>query len=196
MSGRNFSKKDTRDREKPYRLFLAVDIPAEAVHKLVGWQQRYLAAERALRLTPAGQLHITLVFLGQMGERGLELAADQLEKLEDRRAFPLSSASLTGLPGGKSPRVVAACFEEPLDRLHEIHDELAAGLVAKRLYKKEKRPYFPHVTIARARSRVRMDFASIQPEPIQFTAVRVTLYNSILKPTGAVHKALKTVQLI
>ncbi len=70
------------------------------------------------------------------------------------------------------------------------------ALVEKKLYQREKRPYFPHVTVARAKGRVRLDPAEIHPEIVKFTAVRVTLYNSILNPAGALHEPLKTVRLI
>lgn len=193
---------ETRKEDRPtdvsdrgYRLFIAVDIPDGAIKQLLEWQRLYLARDRALRMTPAAQLHVTLVFLGQMGERGKELAGDQLDRIEDRSAFSMTASRLVGLPKGRSPRVIAAGFEDPLTRVSEIHDRLAAGLVAKRLYKKEKRPYFPHVTIARSRGRTRIKPAEIAPEPVQFTAVRLTLYNSILKPSGAEHRPLKSVQL-
>lgn len=159
------------------------------------WQRHHLAGERSLRLTPRQQLHVTLVFLGKMGEEQLERAADQLEKLEDRGRFDMTADRIVGLPKGNNPRVVAAAFSEPLERPRKLHDELAAGLVAKRLYKKEKRPYFPHVTIARNRGRIRLRPSEVAPEPVKFTAVRVTLYNSILKPNGAEHRPLKSVQL-
>lgn len=184
-----------RQNRPGYRLFIAVDIPGKAIGELVNWQQQYLASDRALRVTPEGQLHITLVFLGQMGEGERELAEAQVDALTERTAFKVAVTGLVGLPKGRSPRVIAAGIEDPAGRIKAIHDELAAGLVEKRLYKREKRSYFPHVTIARARGRPRPDLLDIHPEPVQFTAVRVTLYNSILRPSGAVHEALKSVQL-
>ncbi|HDY69823.1 MAG TPA: RNA 2',3'-cyclic phosphodiesterase [Actinobacteria bacterium] len=178
-----------------YRLFMAIDIPDDAVAGLVAWQQRFLAGDRALRLTPAAQLHITLVFLGQMGEEQLEQVADQLDRLEDRSACELAASRMVGLPRGRNPRVIAAAFDGPAEGPRRIYDELAAGLVAKGLGGKEKRNYFPHVTLARSRGRTRISPGRITPEPVKFTAVRVTLYNSILKPSGAEHRPLKSVQL-
>jgi 2'-5' RNA ligase len=178
------------------RLFIAVEIPHEATARLVGWQEEYLSGDRALRLCPEGQLHITLAFLGQMDERHRDRAAEELQKLEGASAFEAAAAGLIGLPKGRAPRVIAAAIEEPQGLLASLHDRLVAGLVAGKLYKREKRPYFPHVTVARARGRPRINLAEIHPETFKFTAVRVTLYNSILKPSGALHEALKTVQLI
>ncbi len=178
-----------------YRLFIAVEIPGPAARELASWQAGYLAADKALRLSPPGQLHITLIFLGPAGEKEKELAAGELDRLGERQSFDITITGLVGLPR-KRPHVIAAACEESTGGLKAIHDDLAAGLVSAKLYKREKRLYFPHVTIARARGRPRAGLAEIHPEPVKFTAVRVTLYNSILKPGGAVHEALKSVQLI
>ena len=195
--GRDRDGREPGRRKGPtFRLFMAVEIPHAATAELVRWQQDHLAGDRALRLLPEAQLHITLVFLGQMTEKERDLAAVQLEVLDGMSAFEVAATGIVGLPQKRPPRVVAAALEEPSGSLAEVHDRLASALVEKKLYKQEKRPYFPHVTIARARGRTHLDLAEIKPEPVKFTAVRVTLYNSILTREGAFHEALKTVQLI
>ena len=75
-------------------------------------------------------------------------------------------------------------------------------LVAARLYEPEKRPFWPHVTVARVQPREgveRSGRGAVQERPRgrcpsgpaePFGAVRVTLYRSILRPQGArVHAA-------
>jgi 2'-5' RNA ligase len=140
-------------------------------------------------------MHITLAFLGEKDENERDLAAAQLEGLESLQAFEVEAKRLVGLPKGRSPRVIAVECTEPSGRLAALHGELAARLAAKELYKPEKRAFYPHATVARARGRSRIDLSETHPEPVKFTAVRVTLYNSILKASGALHEALKTVQL-
>jgi 2'-5' RNA ligase len=198
-SGNRHRRNDRRlqghNENNSYRLFLAVEVPAQAISGLLDWQEAYLAADPVLRMTPAEQLHITLAFIGQAGDREKELAFTQLDEMPARDSFAATLTGLAGLPRGRFPRVIAARVEDLSGTLSVIHDDLTAGMVKKRIYKREKRPFFPHITIARARGRTKLDVAAINPEPIQFTAVRVTLYNSILKPSGALHKALKTVQL-
>lgn len=193
--GKAITKPESNKDTAPYRLFIAIDIPDDAVLELIGWQRDFLSTDRSLKITPREQLHVTLVFLGQMDEGQREQAGDQLDRLEDRSAFDLTANRVVGLPKGRRPRVIAAAFDGPLEGPLQLHDELAAGLIAKRLYGKEKRPYFPHVTIARSRGKTRIVPAEIVPDPVKFTAVRVTLYNSILKPSGAEHRPLKSVQL-
>lgn len=182
-------------REPSFRLFFAVDIPENAVKELVSWQQEFLSTEKILRLTPAEQLHVTLVFLGQMGERERDISLDLLEAISDRSVIEATAADIVGLPRGRSPRVIAAEIDEPAGRIKAIHDELVAGLEEKAHYRREKRPFFPHVTIARARGRTHLELSEIHPAPVKFTAVRITLYNSILKANGAEHVVLRSVQL-
>lgn len=177
------------------RLFVAVDIPPAAVDTLISWQELYLPADPALRMTPPGQLHVTLAFIGSVGDRERDLAFRQMEELERTAGFTATIDALVGLPRGRNPRVIAARVDEPAGKLSALHEELTAGLAAKGIYQRGKRPFCPHVTIARSRRGSRIDLATIAPEPFQFTAVRTTLYNSILKPSGALHKALKSVQL-
>ncbi len=197
--GERYREGRPRQPEDPsYRLFIAAEIPAAATRGLVAWQREFLAGDRALRLVPEEQLHITLIFLGQMREKELALISGQMAELGRRdplTSFPVTAEELVGLPKGKNPRVIAATLAEPAGRLRSIHGRLAGGFREKRLYKPGKRRFFPHVTIARARGKVRLVPAEIHPEPVKFTAVRITLYNSILKPSGAVHRALETVQL-
>lgn len=195
--GRSLPGRGTGGQRKgpSYRLFVAIEIPADAIRSLLGWQQGHLAADHALRLTPADQLHITLAFLGQKEEKERDQAVAQMDELQSRQAFEVTFERLIGLPQGRNPRVIAVECTEPSGRLARLHDELSAGLTAKGLYKPEKRVFLPHVTVARARGRSRLNLSEIHPDPVKFTAVRVSLYNSILKASGALHEALKTVQL-
>lgn len=181
--------------QRGMRLFIAVDIPSEAVACLTGWQQRFLATEKRLRLTPAEQLHVTLVFLGQMGEERADEVAGILQKAAGFEPFKVSATSMAGLPRGRRPRVVAAALDDPAGTLTAMHELLAAELASRYLFQPEERAFYPHVTLARARGAVRLKPENMTPEPCQFTAVRVSLYNSILKSEGAVHQALETVQL-
>src|SRR5665811_65891 len=165
-------------RGPSFRLFVAVQIPTEAIRKLIGWQQEYLADDEALRLTSAEQLHITLAFLGQKDEKERDQAAGLLDRLVSLRTFEVEAKRLVGLPKGRSHKVIAVECVELSGRLAAIQDELASRLSEKGLYKKEKRGFLPHVTVARARGRTRIDLSEIHPEPVEFTAVRISLYNS------------------
>ena len=71
---------------------------------------------------------------------------------------------------------------------------LSESLHQARLYEPEKRPFWPHVTLARAKrgkSPRRLEPPELPPElRTPFEAGEVTLYRSTLRPQGAVYDPL------
>jgi 2'-5' RNA ligase len=180
---------------------VALDLPDELRDGIVAWGRRELR-DPALRLVAPGSLHLTLAFLGYLPEReiarlaeivrGLGATASTL-RLEDPVAKPsLRRARLFALPA-IAPGAAS------------LQRELEHKLVAERLYKPEKRPFWPHVTIARVKSagrESRRPAAIGQPpgalpkgllEPA--LCVRVTLYRSVLQPQGSRYTPLAQVEL-
>jgi 2'-5' RNA ligase len=183
------------------RLFVALDLPEEIRAGIVAWGRRELA-DPALRVVPPDSLHVTLAFLGYMPEKeivslgeivkGLKIAAPEI-RLGNPVAKPSSRrARLFALPA-ESPAAV------------ELQAELEEKLVAGRLYKPEKRPFWPHVTVARVkpegkgskRPRRVEELPGGLPKDLLQAAVcrRVTLYRSELKPSGAEYRPLAQVKL-
>jgi len=183
------------------RLFVALDLPVPLRDGIVAWGREELR-DPALRVVRPESLHITLAFLGylpekaitELGEivRGLRAYAASIE-LGDPAAKPsLRRARIFALPA-PSPGAVA------------LQAELEEALVAKRLYKPEKRPFWPHVTVARVKSAGRGTKrpAAVEKPPGRLPkrllepalCVRVTLYRSELQPLGARYTPLAQVEL-
>jgi len=183
------------------RLFVALDLPDDLRNGIVAWGKGELR-DPALRVVAPESLHVTLAFLGYLPERkiqrlgeivgGLGAKAPAL-RLEDPVARPsLRRARLFALPA-IAPEVT------PLQR------ELERKLVAERLYKPEKRPFWPHVTVSRVKSAGR---GSRRPAAVErppgalpkrllepALCVRVTLYRSVLQPQGSRYTPLAQVEL-
>ncbi len=183
------------------RLFLALDLPDDLRQGVAAWGKRELR-DPALRVVPVESLHITLAFLGYLPERefgrlgkivaGLDAAAPKI-RLADPLAKPsLRRARLFALPA-ESPGAIA------------LQSELELALVDKRLYKPEKRDFWPHVTVARVRPEGK---GSKRPRRVEkppgalprrllapARCVRVTLYRSELQPLGARYIPLAQVEL-
>jgi 2'-5' RNA ligase len=183
------------------RLFVALDLPEELRTGIVAWGSSELR-DRALRVVAPESLHVTLAFLGYLPEReierlgkivrGLGATAPTL-RLENPVAKPsLRRARLLALPA-------IAPGAAPLQR------ELEQKLVAERLHKPEKRPFWPHVTVARVKSAGR---GSRRPAAVErppgalpkrllepALCVRVTLYRSVLQPQGSRYTPLAQVEL-
>lgn len=183
------------------RLFVALDLPGEVRDGIVSWGQRELR-DPALRIVRPESLHITLAFLGYLPER-------EIERLGEVVATVKAAAPVVRLgdPVAKPSRRQARLFALPADSPATVvaQAELEEKLVAERLYKREKRAFWPHVTVARVKAE---RDGPKRPRPVErhpgklphsllapVRCVRLTLYRSELQPQGAQYTPLAQVEL-
>lgn len=183
------------------RLFVALDLPEEVRGGIERWSAEALT-DPALRRVAPGSLHVTLAFLGFRPEKQIE----EIAAVVRESAGPAPWIEL-GDPEQRPPRGKARLFALPA--LSPGTEVLQAGLqenlVAARLYEPEKRPFWPHVTLARVRPEGR---GSRRPRLVEkapgglptslkepFLGVRTTLYRSELQPQGARYTPLAQVEL-
>jgi 2'-5' RNA ligase len=183
------------------KLFVALDLPDPVRAGIVAWGRRALA-DPALRPIAPESLHITLAFLGWLPEKEIP----RLEEAIEAGRAPAPSIEL-GDPVPRPERGRPRLFALPASSPGTI--ALQAGLqeklVAARLYEPEKRPFWPHVTVARVRREergsARPALVSRRPRKLPqgllqpFDAVRVVLYRSQIKPQGAEYTPLAQVEL-
>lgn len=184
---------------KRVRLFVALDLPAAVRAGIGAWGERELA-DAALRRSSEESLHVTFAFLGHRDEAEVELVAAAVGACGD------APAPLVELldPVQKPPRGRPGLFALPAvsPGAEQIQAEVSERLVEAGLFKPEKRPFWPHVTVARVRT------AGRRPVPVErvpgklpealhepFFGVRLTLYRSELKPTGARYVPLAQFEL-
>jgi 2'-5' RNA ligase len=183
------------------RLFVALDLPDAVRGGLERWGQEELG-DPALRPVSPQSLHITLAFLGYRPERDLVRLAEILEAA-DGRAPRLELRDPVPRPERGRPRLFALPAVSP--QTVEVQADLQERLVAEGFYKAEKRPFWPHITVARVRperrgsrrpSLVSRPPGALPRDLLQpVCGVRVTLYRSELKPQGALYTPLAQVEL-
>jgi RNA 2',3'-cyclic 3'-phosphodiesterase len=183
------------------RLFIALDLPERVRKGLAAWAREALA-DPALRPVGEESLHITLAFLGHLAEKEIP----RLAEIVAASGGPAPSIEL-GDPVPRPPRGRPRLFALPAESpgAIDLQDGLEARLVAARLYKPEKRPFWPHVTVARVKReergskrpvRVSKPPKSLPKGLLQpFDGVRLTLYRSQLQPQGAQYTPLAQVEL-
>jgi 2'-5' RNA ligase len=138
-------------------------------------------------------LHVTLVFLGWQDES----AADRI-----------AEAAFDAVPDGPQPRLAATVVKPVPPRnarlfALDLHDDggratalqagMSAALEAGGWYRPEKRPFWPHITLARVKRgerRVPPPPEDPAPPAAPFDAGLVTLYRSTLRPQGALYEPL------
>lgn len=183
------------------RLFVALDLPDEMREGIVAWGREALA-DPALRPVAPESLHVTLAFLGYRPEKEIERIAAAVEE----SAGPAPWVELRD-PEQRPPRGRARVFALPA--ISPGAETLRAGLeqrlAEEGFYEPEKRPFWPHVTVARVRPEARGSrrpaVVSEPPGPLPpellepRIAVRMTLYRSVLQPTGARYVPLAQVEL-
>jgi RNA 2',3'-cyclic 3'-phosphodiesterase len=184
------------------RLFVALDLPESLTAGVEAWGREALA-DPALRPLPTASLHVTLVFLGYRPEKEIGRIGEIVEGL----AGPAPRIELRDpvqRPERGRPRLFALPISSP--ETVSLQGELEERLVAERLHEREKRPFWPHLTVARVRpdgrgSRRPMRVADppgALPEALRRTdvrAVRTSLYRSELRPQGAQYTPLAHVDL-
>jgi 2'-5' RNA ligase len=182
-------------------LFVALDLPDRVRAEIVEWGGEALA-DPALRRVKPESLHITLAFLGYRPKK-------EIPRLAEIVAASRAPAPLIVLgdpvprPERGRPRLFALPAESPATIA--LQQTLEEKLVEARLYEPEKRPFWPHVTVARVRREERgskrparltrlpdgLPKGLLQP----FDGVRLTLYRSQIQPQGAHYTPLAQVEL-
>ena len=191
------------------RLFVALDLPERVREGLVAWQGEALP-DPALRPVAAEALHVTLCFLAYQPEREIERIAEVVRLVGARPVVARLKGEPVAVPP-RRPRLFAVDAES--EAAIELQAELSDALIAERFYKPEKRDFWPHVTVARikptkrsaserrGRRRGRPMRVEAPPGPLPaelcepFDAARVTLYRSLLRPTGAEYVSLAALDL-
>jgi RNA 2',3'-cyclic 3'-phosphodiesterase len=169
-----------------------VDLPERGRAALANWRDALVAGREDLRPVPAVNLHVTLVFLGWQDES----AAGRIAEAALGAAAGLEAPRLT--PGDvrpvppRDPRLFALDLADEDERAGALQAACSDALEAGGWYRPEKRPFWPHLTLARVkrgRRRVaRLGNARAPGEP--FEASTLTLYRSTLRPQGALYEPL------
>jgi 2'-5' RNA ligase len=168
------------------RLFCALLLPDDVLDRLVEWQVEHL---RGGRIVPRDNLHVTLAFLGSrpVGEvsavtSALAAAAVDARDLRFR------------VRGYRETRSVAmVTFDDDGNRGRGLAERLFDGLEALGLYRREVRPWLPHVTALRFRERPRLD--PPLPDLGEVVPSDAAVYSSVLRSTGAQYEVLESVAL-
>lgn len=174
-------------------MFLALDLPEPARVSLASWRDLLVAGRRELRPVRPEALHVTLVFLGWQDESAAAKIADAAFGALPGGAPPrLAAAGARSLPP-RNPRLFALDLDDEDGRAGALQAAAAAALEAGGWYRPEKRPFWPHLTLARVKRGERRvaPLAEDPPPPREpFDAGVVTLYRSTLRPQGSLYEPL------
>ena len=178
---------DSVGSDERLRLFLALRLPEPVLDILEAWQQEHL---HGVRIVPRGHLHITLAFLGSRPAGELDAVVGEL-----RAAAADAPADLRLSPSRyrETRSVAMLALDDPGGGATGLAEDVQARLERLGVYRRESRPWLPHVTVARFRERPRL-----RPDPPAmgtFVPSDAAAYLSQLHPGGAQYVVLASVGL-
>jgi 2'-5' RNA ligase len=167
------------------RLFVAVTLPGDVREALARWRPR----DDALRAVDPEALHVTLAFLGWRDDSAVERIGAAATACASSVGDLAVGAGLWLPP--RRPRVLTVELDDPDGKLTALQARVSDAMVTAAGYVPEKRPFLPHVTVARVRRGARAPRDELpDPPALRFAPAALTLYRSHMKREGATYEAL------
>ena len=165
-----------------HRIFIAVNLPKEVRKQLVNYQSKW--PELPIKWTKPENLHITLIFLGDVNDLELvETCKISKEIIEQHHSFGINLNEICYGPPkkmpprsmsvsrsfhrspyssaeGRAPRMVWVKGEKSQE-LSDLKKDLESALLEKVNFHQENRAFSPHITLGRIRT---WDWSKIEPE--------------------------------
>ncbi|MDD5191149.1 MAG: RNA 2',3'-cyclic phosphodiesterase [Dehalococcoidales bacterium] len=187
------------------RCFIAIELPVEVKNELAGLI--HSLKNRSLNfmswVDPKG-IHITLKFLGEVSQ---ELIPDIEQSMEDAaqqsHPFQLGVSGTGAFPNLNRPELIWVGVNGEMDKLNALQKNIDINMEMLG-FPREKKPYTPHLTLARVRieapdfDRQRLGKLLAATSFTSALAVKVTgvhLIKSQLTPTGPIYTVMKTSRL-
>ena len=183
------------------RAFIAISLP-ESVLQAMGQAQETLGRlGRGIRWVRKQGIHLTLKFLGDVDRDDVEKIQIAMERAtEGSSPFVLAGEGLGVFPDLRRPRVIWIGLSGDLQVLFALQAHLESQLKGLG-FPKEKRPFKGHLTLGRVKGRLDTTRLREALEGLRgfqtdaFTVQSVVLFQSTLRPQGAVYTKLTEVPL-
>jgi 2'-5' RNA ligase len=183
--------------EKSIRAFLAVDPPQEVLNEIVRIQDRLKKVVQGdIRWVRSGGIHLTLKFFGNISESdSTNISRVIKNNIVNIKPFTLNTRRVGAFPDVKRPRVLWLGMDGDTDILISLQRGIDGGLQDCG-FKKEDRPFRPHLTLARIKEpKGLIGLAKIIEKSEDYTAGSfivggLNLFKSNLTSQGAVYTKL------
>lgn len=178
------------------RTFIALELPPSVISLLEKVQEDLKSMGLPAKWVRPENIHLTLKFIGNINPGDIDkIGGAMVGAVDDFAAITLVAGGVGVFPGIKRPRVIWVGLGGQVQLLFAMQRVLEENLAALG-FKEEKRPFKGHLTLGRFRQTVNpntirqimREHANLYSE--EFTARRIILFKSDLKPTGAVYSQL------
>jgi 2'-5' RNA ligase len=183
------------------RLFTAVELPEPARAALLAEQKRVVGSLPSgagrLRLVKSDQLHLTLVFIGEVADERAAVIVRAMSDDLPLAPFEMTFGGIDAFPPHGPPRALYVGVVAGAEAAIALHDQVARRLEGVGVAR-ETRPFRPHLTIGRWRESRRSDRPRQQgPAKVALVEVTaVTLFQSRISSSGPTYTRLSTARLV
>jgi 2'-5' RNA ligase len=134
------------------RTFIAVDLGQQLRDRCAAMQENLTRLGADLKWVERENLHVTLLFLGEVDERDVPaVCAAVADTCAGREPFTLAVEKVGCFGSPRRPRTIWAGVGEGAAELTALHDALERPLLELGCYRREERQFTPHITLGRAK---------------------------------------------
>lgn len=184
------------------RAFIAIDLPPAFLEAIGSLQGELKDSTKGIRWVRSGNIHLTLKFLGDVGEEMIDELGEVLASAcKGLAPIELSMGEPGGFPNMERPRVIWLGLEGELEKLEALKEEIEK-VCRPAGFPREKRSFHPHLTLGRVKDprKASANLADLLGRAKTASAGTVTvnavhLYKSDLTRDGAIYTKLKSFPL-
>jgi 2'-5' RNA ligase len=178
------------------RSFVCIEIPSPVSSQIEELQGQLASSRADVSWVKKTNVHLTLKFLGNISPYQVEDVCRSLSQITEQAApLDLRIGGTGCFPNDRNPRIIWVGLVNSSPRLRELHSSIDREL-SKLGFAGESRPFSPHLTIGRVKSRrntvalaERLKTCEFRSEP--FAVDQIILMKSELKSSGAVYSPIR-----
>jgi 2'-5' RNA ligase len=178
------------------RLFIALDLPETTISYITKLRDETCNSSENIKWEGEDKFHLTIKFLGDVGDYLLELTLDRLGMLPFHK-IEAEFSEFGFFKKFNELKILYAGIKENTELL-KLHSKIEeeCGLLG---FEKEKRKFKPHLTLLRIKGYEDLNkLANFNKKEInhKFTISSFSLIKSELKPSGSEYSIIKSFNLI
>lgn len=173
------------------RSFIAIEIPGRVRSEITRLMNKFAQEDRSVRWVKYDNLHITLLFLGDVTEAFLKKAENEIAQIaKQQKSFEISLYNIGAFPNPGSPRIIWIGVKDGNKEIIDLESKIETAFTNIG-HKPEERKFHPHLTIGRVKFRFNNPkiFETNYKSDI-FPVKSVILFKSTLKLDGPVYEKL------
>jgi 2'-5' RNA ligase len=183
------------------RTFIAIPLSSEIQQFLSQVQDHLKKLDCNIKWVNPENIHLTLKFLGDVKPKKIDAIKQTLEELaKNMRPINIELTQIGAFPNAKNPHVLWIGIKDDEHQIARFASSVEDNF-GKIGFKKEKKPFSPHITLGRIRSPKNIQLLSeaisnyALPVDLKQIAQNITLYKSTLTPAGPIYEPLHSADL-